>query len=477
MVTLPNLTELKQELKDAVIEGVGIALQEIKQVLPPFSAKFNDLLALEAKLKEINLNRRRGLLTPDELQRGYSRLRYDLLDFIDELTDDDFKEQPKEKPKKKAKRGSILYRIPTMMQLNKVSRCIIRLAYLEEYLLENIELNEDTKIKSIRIADVMAVELLDPTDDNAFQISTYSSEEQFLDEDDYTEWIFKVKPLKEGSYPLVLKVQVIEEIRGKERKRDIVMEEVVAVVVSAPASDEPFKKMFTESGEKASNGGNVLQGLRKYSAVIALMLVAGIGAWAVDVPQEIRWQRILKQDDLEAYESYIDRYPDGKYIDFATWKKASLLDTKESYLGYLEDMPEGDKREEAQQRHDEMVEKEWDNAKEKGTKESLIKFKNENPNSSKIKELDKMLDEIEAQEYVDRVVQSKQMDSLKVWFDRVPKNDFERSVIDKIIKLDSQLDKFSTTKDDREEFKQRLRNGDNKIKLFKRDKKKKEEEN
>jgi hypothetical protein len=94
-------------------------------------------------------------------------------------------------------------------------------------------------IEDVRIADVMSVELVDFNETPAFQIRTITEEEQFVVTDDYTQWLFMVKALREGKYPLTLKVSVIEQIDGKDRKRDIVLEKEIFIVsqatVAAPA--------------------------------------------------------------------------------------------------------------------------------------------------------------------------------------------------------------------------------------------------
>ena len=50
-----------------------------------------------------------------------------------------------------------------------------------------------------------------------------------------------VKALREGKFPLTLKVAVIEEVNGKERKRDIVLEKEVFVIsnIEEPAAAAP----------------------------------------------------------------------------------------------------------------------------------------------------------------------------------------------------------------------------------------------
>ncbi|NJN34543.1 MAG: hypothetical protein HC817_10095 [Saprospiraceae bacterium] len=43
---------------------------------------------------------------------------------------------------------------------------------------------------------------------------------------------FAVKPILEGTFPLTLKVAVLEQIDGKERKREIVLEKEIFIVAA-----------------------------------------------------------------------------------------------------------------------------------------------------------------------------------------------------------------------------------------------------
>jgi|GEM_PF-758508 len=129
-------------------------------------------------------------------------------------------------------RGSILYNVPETMELDRDTRCEVRIAFDKATLTKDLEMTEAMVIKDIRISNLMGVELMDPSigEDKPFSIRQITESEQFIDSDDYTQWIFYVKALKEGEYPLILKVTVIEFFMGKERKREIVLEETVKIV-------------------------------------------------------------------------------------------------------------------------------------------------------------------------------------------------------------------------------------------------------
>ena len=366
-----KIEDLKQELKGWIPEGIGTTLQEMKHKLPASNQKYNELIQLEAKLKEVNRQHRSGMIDFETLQRTYANIRAALLELIDSLEPADFTiSSATPKTQKKNKRGSVLYQIPSIMELNKETRCRVRLAYLEELLLENIEITEDTRIQSIRIAEVMAVELLDPSPQPAFQVRNISKPEQFLDEDDYNEWLFYVKPLKEGVFPLMLKVCVIEEVRGRERVREIVLEEKVEIVTAASKQDTPFQTtdyQFSKVPSKAQISpaapqtatNRSLNTFRKYGAVLALLLVFSIGAWAVDAPREIAWQVAQSKATPEAYRQFIDKYEakGTKHIESAYFEKAVVASEQleepaaaiEEFQEYLEKYETPEKVEEVEE--------------------------------------------------------------------------------------------------------------------------------
>jgi len=119
---------------------------------------------------------------------------------------------------------------------------------------ENITFDAYITLKPLsRVSDIMQVELLDPGKDAAFDIRTISSAEQFVEEEGYTEWLFQVTPLRAGTFPLLIKVSVIELLLGKERKKEIVLEEAVQVSADAEVTPEaPLKS----AGEKLMFGGS-----------------------------------------------------------------------------------------------------------------------------------------------------------------------------------------------------------------------------
>jgi Effector-associated domain 11 len=169
----------------------------------------------------------KNILPREDFDRTVAQVNYAILELLEKIEKDAVISQggPKDKTS-----GRILHNIPGTMPLSKETRCIIRLAYDDASLTRDFKITNDTVVQNIRIAEVMSVDLLDFNEVPAFQIRTLNGAEQFLASDDYTQWLFMVKPILEGKYSLTLKVAVIEQIDGKERKRDIVLEKEIFII-------------------------------------------------------------------------------------------------------------------------------------------------------------------------------------------------------------------------------------------------------
>ncbi|HSF56239.1 MAG TPA: toll/interleukin-1 receptor domain-containing protein [Algoriphagus sp.] len=149
-------------------------------------------------------------------------------------------------PKPSKKEGKVLYHIPGMMQVEKWTRCTVRLAWEEILLTEGLRIPENERmIESIRLGNVMQVSLNEGRDGQNFEIKALNHEEQVIEEDEATQWLFDVKPLSVGDFILILRVTLVQIIEGKERKKDIVLERNVvteAIVPEALARFETAEK-------------------------------------------------------------------------------------------------------------------------------------------------------------------------------------------------------------------------------------------
>lgn len=187
----------------------------------------NDIYMLKGQLQRLKKQYAwQGILESNDYERLISRINLSILEMADKI----------EKVlihSGNRRRGHLLHKIPSKMMLDVEVECIVRIAYLLEQLIENIVIDNDTIFQEVQISDVMIVELLDDNQHKVFEVRTNTDEEQFIINEEYTQWSFKVRPLKEGVFPLLLKVGVVETINGRERKRNILIEKQINVSIEA----------------------------------------------------------------------------------------------------------------------------------------------------------------------------------------------------------------------------------------------------
>lgn len=369
-MSIPELSVKKATVREILAkDSIAEAIKQLKQLLPPTSSKLEDLILIEARQNETNRNRLRGVLDDRELQLTYNRIREDLLALIDSLQDSDFdpsQARSKIAPSKKARRGHVLHRIPNKMRHLEETRCVVRIALDDSTIIENIDLDEHVQLQSVRISDLMQVELLDPADEPAFAIRSINTPEQFIDEDEYTEWQFFVKPLRTGTFPLLLKVAVIELVYGKERQREIVLEQAVDIVNVPTQEQVEFQstgQLFDFSASRnigADANPSDLQGTppnlnplrgafaRRAALSLATLMSCVGGAWAV-TPTQVKWKAEVEWvatryllDNQSAYERYIRRHDQSQHYEMAVWQKTEIVDEPEAYVDYLEEFPEAE---------------------------------------------------------------------------------------------------------------------------------------
>ena len=349
MFTPAELTDLQRSLRDILPDpdkGVFSVLDALKKALPEQTEKYNAVFQLETRLNAVNKDRIRGLLSQDDLDRAYNRITADVLDLIDGLRLEDFDAKTAESSVED-KAGSILYRIPRTMEVEEEHKCVVRLAFDIDTVVRNIELTKDTVVKEVRVSEVMEVELIDPNGTPCFAIRKLNSVEQFLEKNDYTEWIFFVKPLIVGTLPLMLKVSVKELINDKERIKEIVMEEVINVIAETAPDDEnaTFQSSgysFSYSNAPVPNTGS-RDSKRKYvlPLVLAMVVVTGIlasvgmmlgliptpiwlGGKQAGDEDRVFWGKTLQTHTRSSFETYLLAYPDGLFTEEARFKIDSL---------------------------------------------------------------------------------------------------------------------------------------------------------
>jgi hypothetical protein len=266
MVTAAQLKDWKTEWLALVPQNLGKALKALDERLPADSPKANVLIQLQAQLNSANRDKLMGTRSSADLELAYNQVRAKLLEFIDGLEVEDFHPALGQSFTPTARRGTLLHKIPGQMQVDKEEECIIRLAYDRAVVADNLELTEDVEVKEVTISEVMEAELIDPNFEPAFAIRSFNDERQFLQQGEYTEWRFYVRPLRAGSFDLLLKLTVIEEIDGQKERRNITWEEKVQIVteqMEAPAAEfhsSGLSLAFSAAEESRSGGTRSIDG-------------------------------------------------------------------------------------------------------------------------------------------------------------------------------------------------------------------------
>jgi Effector-associated domain 11 len=222
-----------------MIKAVQLAIanadyKEVFRLLNTYATETNNLdlgnqvALLEGRNTQNNFDFSKGLMTNEENEVEQNQIGADILSLLKAIhTGSQLNPQtPGQAPKK----GVLLHNVPQKMTLQKETRCLVRIAYSELLARQDIPDSVIVEVTDVRLAEVMAVELVDPSGVPSFAIRTINDEEQLVISDDYTQWNFYVKPLREGQHPLMIKVSVVEIVKGIERRRDIVLEKEVLIV-------------------------------------------------------------------------------------------------------------------------------------------------------------------------------------------------------------------------------------------------------
>ncbi len=408
------LLEIKKELREILPEGIDLCLRALKPYLSDSTDKYKDLILLESRYQEVTRRLIQGIVSNEDAQLEFNKIRKDILDFIEGIEENHLKETEAVNPydgKPDIYNGELLYRIPPEMFIEEEVKCLVRLAFDRKILMEDLEKEDHDVMKDVRISDVMGVELLDP-EGEAFQIRSLNDIVQFVEKDFYTEWVFYVKPQKEGKHTLVLKVSVIEMRDGIERRRNVVLEEKV-MIVTTPVPEAPDGSAFKSAGytmqmamdgvESPTTGGHGEAGeapkppttpnhpsyvvkpevatparsgkgnLRKMTATLAGLVVLIGASWAIwtifnPAPnsssvadnEKIQrdWKNATDKNTRDAYEEFVNNNPDSELADLARtrlddietafWVTAVRSNAAAAVQEYLDAYPDGQYVKEAQ---------------------------------------------------------------------------------------------------------------------------------
>ncbi|HFA49328.1 MAG TPA: energy transducer TonB [Bacteroidetes bacterium] len=378
---MKTLTDIKNELKAILPQGIDLVLQAIKAAISEGTDKYNDLLLIEGRYQDVSKRLLQGVIGNEAALLEFNNVRKNILDFIDGLEDNHLAkaEGMGADGKPDIYNGEVMYRIPKEMLLQQDTKCVVRLAFERKLLLEDFDEAKGDVLKDIRISEVMGVELLDPAD-KTFEIRTLHDTVQFVEKGLFTEWVFYVKPIVGGTHSLVLKISIIEIKDGIERKRNVVLEEKVVIVATAPA-EFGGEKGFVKAGislavaqQQNGTGGTVSKmveqpspapmdppppappapksggvSFRKIASSLSALLVLVVASWAVlsrmsdggrpGQPKIINpgesktvamseekkaWKKIEKAPTKEALEAFEDRFPGGEFANVVRIKLDSL---------------------------------------------------------------------------------------------------------------------------------------------------------
>ncbi|TNE56561.1 MAG: hypothetical protein EP344_12235 [Bacteroidetes bacterium] len=420
---------IKKELQAQLVEDIAAALKAFQELLSEQSEKHTIVVSLLARLNSANKEKLLGTLSNDELQLEYNKIRAAMLELIEDLEEADLgMAQPAgTKGSAAPRQGSILYRIPNTMPVKKPTKCVIRISIREDAIVENITIDDQVQLKQLyKVSETMEAEIVDPTGGKVFEISTVSEKVQLIDEEGYTEWWYYVTPQQEGSYPLVLKISIIELVNGQPSSKELVMEEVVDIVTDGPVSDSDeigMKKagialafpplvaigggagaaelpqaegaQATQSGAAAKSAGAAKWTLvQKVAAVIGVVATGAAGTWLLTSECTRDWWKAEYLDkNQEGYERFIAKHDERcPYYDPAVYKKMQFEDTPAGYRSYLYEFSQGQFRDEARQALARLERDALEDFKRAPSADKLHRFMNTFPDCS---DLDGVLEIVE----------------------------------------------------------------------------------
>jgi len=260
------LPDFLATLRELLLDDLAGAIKLLLGALPERDGPHAVALALLGNLRDADRQRLRSTLSNEDLQLQYNQIRSSFIDLLSSLETSDFQGGYQNHPAaQKVDAGTLLYNIPDTMPLQQETRCVVRIAVDVAVIRDGLPAEAELTLKGLRrISELMMVEVFDPSTNDIFQVRTISSSEQLVEKEGFTEWIFFVTPQREGRFPLVVKVAVVELLHGQERKKEIVLEEMVEIVSEAP---EETPQTFKTANHQLSFHTPVLESSEKQPAV------------------------------------------------------------------------------------------------------------------------------------------------------------------------------------------------------------------
>ena len=238
-----ELNEIILKLERLLINDLSSTFEQLRKLLIPQDDAWDTMVLMEGRYIDVKTKILRNTISEEQSSQRISQIREGLLHFIQDLKEKDLVgNEPDEEAT--AYEGHLLYKIPLTMKKNETSDCLVRIAIEKKALLKYIEVTEEVRQAGLeKVSDVMQVEMVDPSRNNAFEIMAINDAEQLVLKKGYTEWHFDVTPLKSGVFPLLLKVAVLIMVNGKERKREITLEKDCLLYTSPSPRDRTRSRM------------------------------------------------------------------------------------------------------------------------------------------------------------------------------------------------------------------------------------------
>ncbi len=338
-------------------EGIKTVIAAIKQHLPPQSKKFDTLVLLAGRYNELLQRKHRNVISEADQDLEFSQLSEALLGFINHLQVADFEEQPHEGSaaagKADARVGKVLYGIPPRMQVNEETECRVWIAFNLEELEMEIESISNPGLRDVRVSSTMGVELFDHHKNEAFEIVTYDEQIQHIEEGLPTQWTFFVSPLKEGKFPLILKISIVLMNENNERTfKTVVLREIVQIttepaeeVVKAPVKEAQQFQFLLLGGAAGKGAGKATEpppvekttgpAYLKPLAWAAGALLIATGIWWISrsggpAADAAAWEAVRRSSDTTALKNFMADYPESTFLPeaerlLAEWRDFGIL--------------------------------------------------------------------------------------------------------------------------------------------------------
>ncbi len=134
--------------------------------------------------------------------------------------------------------GKVLFDTPQQMKVGVSERVSVRItkAVTQDFF-EGLSHSQEAKIENIRISRFMAVTL---RGDN-FKIEPFGNEEQIIEDNDFTQWDWRVAPLKAGNRKLWVSITIQVKVENEQARKTLpVLEKAISVKINPIYSTSMF---------------------------------------------------------------------------------------------------------------------------------------------------------------------------------------------------------------------------------------------